>query len=119
MRLSVLDVIYGCLIAVTPFIIAVSIGETPSILLPVIPVAALAKINPFIVFVISGFMSYFVASSFLYRMFHFYPLLLPKCPLCRHRDRNYQTLYRNWPMEIIECENCHAHVELCCDSMKC
>jgi hypothetical protein len=62
--------------------------------------------------------AYLVVSSPLYRLLHLYPLLLPKCPVCGDRNRNYYCFRVNWPEEIIECASCQQPVELCCDITK-
>jgi len=65
------------------------------------------------------FLAYFVVSSPLYRWLHSQPLLLPRCPICRDRNRHYRTIHLDWPEEVIECATCHARVLLCLDGRKC
>jgi hypothetical protein len=59
-------------------------------------------------------LGYLIVSSPLYRLLHFYPLLLPKCPFCRDLNRHWRTVHREWPQEIIECGICQRRLELCC-----
>ena len=55
---------------------------------------------------------YLLASSPLYRRLHLYAMLLPRCPVCRGRDRHYYTVSREWPVEVVECAICHSRIEL-------
>ncbi len=64
-------------------------------------------------------LSYVILTSPLYHYFHLRPLLLPGCPACHNSHRHYFCIRLMWPMEAIECANCHARIELCHDSRKC
>lgn len=57
-----------------------------------------------------------VITSPLYRWLRLRPLLLPRCPRCRHRDRHYFCFPQAWPREMIRCANCDLEIELCHDS---
>ncbi len=55
-------------------------------------------------------------TSPLYRWLRIRPMLLPRCPRCRHRDRHYFCFPQTWPREVIRCANCELEIELCHDS---
>lgn len=57
-----------------------------------------------------------VVTSLLYRWFRLSPMLLPRCPRCRHRDRHYFCFPQVWPREVIRCANCELEIELRHDS---
>lgn len=99
-------------------IVVIAIGTISAALShSVLPVA-----DPYgrlLVAITSGFVAYVVVSSPLYRWLHLYPLLLPKCPICRDRNRHYWSVQRDWPREVIECAICHSRIGLCLDQSKC
>ena len=55
-------------------------------------------------------------TSPLYRWLRIRPMLLPRCPRCRHRDRHYFCFPQAWPREVIRCANCELEIELCHDT---
>lgn len=57
-----------------------------------------------------------LVTSPLYRWLRIRPMLLPRCPRCRHRDRHYFCFPQVWPREVIRCANCEAEIELCHDN---
>lgn len=59
-----------------------------------------------------------VATSVLYRALHWFPLLLPRCPVCRDPNLHYSTVSQNWPLEVVKCAICDTRIELCAKQMK-
>lgn len=100
MRFSLIDLL-----------IAIAFMATAAVLTkPFVPVG-----NPRISLTIqiaAGTILYLLGSSWLYRRLHLFPLLLPKCPVCRDKHRHYMTLSRSWPTETIQCAMCQAQIEL-------
>jgi hypothetical protein len=73
------------------------------------------NVNPtdrLLVGLVIGIVCYLSVSSVLYRRLHRQPLHLPRCPICRRRDRHYRTLSLAWPEEKVECANCRTTIEL-------
>ncbi len=109
MRISLPDVI----------LLSLSAATSAIALLPIVLRIPLANGNVKLgILYFSAFTICLVLSSFLYRLLRWRPMLLPKCPVCRWRDRHYQTQSYEWPIEIIECARCRAHIELCHDNRK-
>lgn len=63
--------------------------------------------------IVAGAGVYLILSSFVYRRFRLFPLLLPRCPICRDANRHYFTVARRWPRETVMCAICQATIELC------
>lgn len=106
MRFSLIDLLIAIAFMTT------AIGLTK----PLVPVG-----NPRISFTIeitTGTFLYLLGSSWLYRRFHLFPLLLPRCPVCRDKHRDFVTLSRSWPTETIQCAMCQAQIELRLDGTR-
>ncbi|MCA9238445.1 MAG: hypothetical protein KDA44_23390 [Planctomycetales bacterium] len=61
-----------------------------------------------------GLVGYLVLTSPLYRWLKWRPLLFPRCPQCRHKDRCYYAPREQpaWPVGQIPCANCGKEIEL-------
>ncbi|MGE0534104.1 MAG: hypothetical protein AB7O68_03965 [Pirellulales bacterium] len=87
-----------------------------------IPVALLASfVSPmhrgvsYVSGLAGGIVLYLLVSSVLYRRLHLFPMLLPRCPTCRDSNRNYWSVFRQWPTETIKCATCGQAIELWLD----
>lgn len=80
------------------------------------PLSGLARSLLLLLGTVSG---YLILTSIIYRMFHLYPLMLPRCPYCRAPDRHYRSISQNWPLEVVECAVCSKRIELCLISDHC
>lgn len=63
---------------------------------------------------LTGLVTYLVITSPLYRWFHVRPMLMPRCPHCRHKDRFYYAprVQPNWPVGELICAKCENRLEL-------
>jgi len=65
-------------------------------------------------FWICAIVVHFIVTPLIYRRFHLRPMIVPRCPYCRDKNRwfYYEKQKVQWPMDIIICASCGMALEL-------
>jgi len=61
-----------------------------------------------------GVLAYLALAPWIYRRFRRRPLLLPRCPRCKDRNRHfgYEKATPDWPRDVVVCAACGTSLEL-------
>ncbi len=78
--------------------------------------ARLAGLEHLLLFMFWAFAipAHFVITPLIYRRFHLRPMLVPRCPRCKDRNRwfYYEKRKPDWPRDVIICSVCKNALEL-------